>query len=59
MGNKEKERPPRKSKSGPYQLTNAYSQPFSIEQIVTVLVYLVQLGAYCVFIIPALVSIQS
>lgn len=49
-----KEFKPRKKKSGPYQKTNAYTTPFSCEQVVTLVFFIVQLVLYCVFVIPPL-----
>jgi palmitoyltransferase ZDHHC1/11 len=50
---------PRKKKSGPYQTTNAYTTPYSCEQVVTLILFIIQLILYCVFVIPPLDDISN
>lgn len=39
--------------------TNAYTTPFSCEQIATFLIFLTQLILYCVFVVPTLDDIRQ
>ena len=48
---------PRKKRSRPYEKVNAYSQPFSCEQIITFLIATTQIALHAVFVIPSLSAI--
>lgn len=50
---------PRKKRARPYEKVNAYSQPFSCEQIITLFVATTQIALHAVFVIPSLPAIES
>ncbi len=50
---------PRKKRSRPYEKVNAYSQPFSCEQVVTLFIVTTQIALHAVFVVPALPAIGS
>lgn len=43
---------PRTKKTGPYQKTNAYTTRLSCEQIVTLILFVIQVVLHSVFVIP-------
>ena len=53
-----KTRENRKKKVGPYQLTNAYTSPFSCEQVITLILFIIQLVLHSVFVVPVLDDIH-
>lgn len=57
--NKKTPPPPRERKVGPYQKVNAYTQPPSGEQILTLLLFAGQLAGHAILIIPIISSISD
>ena len=53
-----KARLPRKPREGPYQLTNAYSQSPAPQQILTLVVFILQLACHSVFVVPGVVRVD-
>jgi hypothetical protein len=49
----------RKKKSGPYEKVNAYTQKPVFEQILTLLIFIIQLTLHSVFIVPLVPRISS
>jgi hypothetical protein len=50
--------PPRERKMGPYEKVNAYTQPFSREQILTLILFSVQLAGHSALLIPIISKVS-
>jgi hypothetical protein len=48
---------PRRKRTGPYEKVNSYTQSPSMEQVITLLLFIAQLAGHSVFIVPTLAGI--